>query len=748
LTLAAGVAVAALLGPFVATPVSAQNADLEEPQAPTPSDELIDLVESFYFAASLANYEAAVAFGGDILARQPDPEALLVAFRTVHDRRDDPIVGLDERLNRFQEIEQIAEISGDIVALVNEGRRARATRRTFLREQVERLGDGAIAYRNAVTALRQSGEVAAPILLDYLNDPTEAALHPRIRQAIVELGLPLVNPLLAATETDDPNLKAEVIRALGELGYPEAIPYILEQVQKEGSQGQVGRAADIALRQLGYTGGSTAGTEYYELAQKFWLRQVPIEPDTRFGEANLWSWSQGNLNAVSVPPEIFDEVMAMRAAANTLALSRDGDGVGQRAQDEALALWLAANYRREIELPEGSIDASRPDTDPTAGYYGTQAGVNYLQRVLERAIAERNLPPANRYDSASVALGAIRSLREIVGDSTLTAGETPLTRAMRYPDRRVAIESAMAIAQALPTQSVANGEQVVPLLAEALNRTGEPTVVLAMADADELNSVAAELTSAGFRVEGARTASAAARQAEALPGVDVLIIDHQLGDPQVNQLRSLARGGKLAGAAKLFMTATDQSRFEDLKLDDATIATTTAREGASLINALNEAREQVGGLPLDEAGATAMATDAGQLLLDIGLGSSVFSLETAREQILVALDDERPEIRQLASQIVALLEGPEPQRALASLGGDDRASEDTRVAAYEGLSESAQRQGNLLDRAAVRTLQEVARSAESAVVRRAAAQAIGALDLPVTQARDLIIADTESAGAD
>ncbi|MEM1013648.1 MAG: HEAT repeat domain-containing protein, partial [Planctomycetota bacterium] len=525
-------ATAGLAAMGVATaPASAQ---VVEEQGPQPSEELLQLVEDYYFTATISRHDVAERFGQQIIDSSPEPEALLEAFLQVHDRRNDPLTGLDERLNNFQNRPEIAEVSGELVEIINDGRQARATRLSFIQFQVERLGRGANAYSNGVANLRLSGEFATPVMLSYLQDPDERDLHPSIRRALVDLGLRMVSPLMAATKATDPELQVEVITALGDLGYPEAIPYILEQAEANPG-GQVAQASMIALGKLNSQPGADAAEEYLALGEKFWDRQTAITPDDRFDGANIWRWENGNLAATTVPAEIFDELMAMQTAGQTLSLGEQGGAAGT-VQDDALALWLASNYRREVELPEGATDTTRPSDDPSAGYYGTQAGVNYLQAVLARVIDDRSLPPDSRYDTSAVATETIRSLREVVGQSSFQAEASPLTQALNFPDRRVGIEAAMAIAQALPIAAVNGGEQVVPLLAEALVRDGKPTVLLVMNDEDELNATAEDLTSAGYRVEATTDGPDAIQRGGRLPGVDVVVIDERLGRTTVNNL--------------------------------------------------------------------------------------------------------------------------------------------------------------------------------------------------------------------
>jgi hypothetical protein len=66
------------------------------------------------------------------------------------------------------------------------------------------------------------------------------------------------------------------------------------------------------------------------------------------------------------------------------------------SQGDALSLWLAANYKREVELPEGAVDTTRLENQPDAHYYGVVTGSQYLNSALDRTIRDRNAPVFRR----------------------------------------------------------------------------------------------------------------------------------------------------------------------------------------------------------------------------------------------------------------------------------------------------------------------------------------------------------------
>ena len=119
-----------------------------------------------------------------------------------------------------------------------------------------------------------------------------------------------------------------------------------------------------------------------------------MTPDIRYATANVWYWVDGQgLSFKAVPREIFNDVYAMRCAAQTLKQDPN--------YYPAVSLWLAANFRKEADLPKGAKDPTVGETDMSAEFYALASSAKYLQDVLERGLLEQN---------SAVALGAIGAL--------------------------------------------------------------------------------------------------------------------------------------------------------------------------------------------------------------------------------------------------------------------------------------------------------------------------------------------------
>jgi hypothetical protein len=201
---------------------------------------------------------------------------------------------------------------------------------------------------------------------------------------------------------------------------------------------------------------------FYQLALRFYygkaaIAQVIDNPGPTAGSpvrtCNYWMWdADKGLVRTEVPAEIFNDLMTLRTCEQSMTLAQD-------ASADAVALWLDADNKREADLPSGATDPVRGD-QPSAHYFNVSSGARHIDDALARALSDRN---------AQVALKLTHSLSQIVGHSSLDGriGD-PLTEALRFPDKRVRYEAALALGRSLPSKSFANQELVVPLLVEAI----------------------------------------------------------------------------------------------------------------------------------------------------------------------------------------------------------------------------------------------------------------------------------------
>jgi len=123
----------------------------------------------------------------------------------------------------------------------------------------------------------------------------------------------------------------------------------------------------------------------------------------------------------------------------------------------------------------------------------------------------------------------------------------------------------------------------------------------------------------------------------------------------------------------------------------------------------------------------------------------VIDLSLARNALISATGDSRPQMQVLAGQVLAYLNSPDAQRAIAAMALSQSNSLDVRVSAFESLAESAKLNGNMLVEQMIDDIYALIGTGETDTkLRSAAASAYGALNLPSMKVKDLILDQSKS----
>ena len=723
--------------PAATEPAATEPAATEPTSAPENANQSLNAqVDDFWHYGEVGRYDLQANIGKRLVAEgQQNPEELLKQFEQVaaqHRNLANQPTDLDTELLRWQAADpQMKQVASQVLDVLNKGRFARRQNQQYISQNIDQLAQGERAYMLAIQQLRNSGELAVPEMVRRLMNETPQAVqyHDVIRRALADLGREALNPLLAATQMNPRNLALTTIcGVLGEIGYNAAGPYLIQVASNSQASAQVREAANIALRRLNVDPQANGGNLFYDLADKFYYGSAAIQPDPRSPKAFIWYWSTADnaLTFKAVPLQIFNDIMAMRETEHALRLS-------PQQPDQAVALWLAANIRRGVDLPAGETDPTRGQTEPPPQYYNVAEGATYLNLVLDRSLKD------NTPQSAAVALAAIKSLQEIVGQSNMFTGGRgqPLVEAMRSPDRQVRFEAAFAIAAALPQRPFQGQDRVVPLLAEAVSQNGTPGV-LVIAPQNDRTRLAAEMK--GYAVAGGTDPAAAIADSPSLPAVDVILMSEDLGNADIDRILDLAaQNPRLEKAAKVIIVHSLASPWARLAITDPTVTATQAVSGQPLLNAIEQARKKAGGLPMDEKVATDFALRAANLLARLAISrGQVLDLTGAQPQLLAALGDKRPQIATAVGEAVALLNSPQAQGALADRANDTGTPPDVRISFYKSLAISAKFNGNKLEAGQIDALRQVVMSEQNLDIRSAAAAARGALNLPAQDAKVLV----------
>jgi len=160
---------------------------------------------------------------------------------------------------------------------------------------------------------------------------------------------------------------------------------------------------------------------------------------------------------------------------------------------------------------------------------------------------------------------------------------------------------------------------------------------------------------------------------------------------------------------------------------------------ADLADAIVRVRSRTGRVEINGDLALNLALQAAETLRKIAIdGQTVFDVRPAASALISALSASDEKLQTTAASVLALVESQEGQRAIAHVALDEKTTSTLRVSAFGSLAESAKRYGNALEPAQVDRLITIARDEKDLVLRTAASQALGALNLVDDKASEII----------
>ena len=417
---------------------------------------LADNWNDFLHYTKIGRFDLAKGYGQAIVQNKPNPAELFGLVQANQQGYD-----LAMRVAETAHDQELAQLTQQLLSIIDQGRFLQRTEPKIIVEEIRRLTSTPRGKMTAIRRLKDAGEYAVPFLLDamaqVIQDPSTGPRLSDMIEALPQIGRPAIRPLVAALQMDNARLNAEVVRALGTIGYPQSLPY-LKYVAEKSQLADLRELAVASIRKIDPQAVSTpAAALFFQLAERYYYHDESLAPTPGVPFGNLWFWdSQANrLQRVEVDQAYFHELMAMRCCEWSL-----------RAEGQfgpAIGLWLAAYFKAEstgVAMPEyfGPNHAK-------ARVYATTAGPEYLHQALARAVNDRN---------AAVALGAVEALATTAGEKSLmyTLGPAqPLLQALMFPDRAVRYSAAIAIANAGPRQEFTESRIVVQNLAEALAKS-------------------------------------------------------------------------------------------------------------------------------------------------------------------------------------------------------------------------------------------------------------------------------------
>jgi HEAT repeat protein len=396
---------------------------------------------------TIGRLDLAKGYGESLLAGNPDPLQLLSLSE------ENP-QGYALLLKLSSSKNELTDVAAKVLAVIEQGRFIRRSDPKIINEEIKRLSSTVRGRTTAVERLKNAGEYSVMYMIDAMQDPARKDEMPNIVWALPQLGKEAVRPMIAALGVSDVGIKTEIIRALGEMKYPESLGYLQYIVEKNGSQ-PLADVAKAALVKIDPAVQSVPAAElFYRLGESYYGHAESLAPPSDANFANIWFWDANSslLARQKVDKAYFNELMAMRVS--EMALKADANF------GKAIGLWVGSFFKAEstgIAMPAyfGANHAN-------AMTYATTAGPEYLHQALERALKRKE---------AYVALHVVEALGMSAGEKSLMyrlGMRQPLIDALSFEDRAVRYSAALAIGSAGPNEKFAEKDIVVTLLAQQL----------------------------------------------------------------------------------------------------------------------------------------------------------------------------------------------------------------------------------------------------------------------------------------
>ncbi|XAL99213.1 hypothetical protein OT109_16735 [Phycisphaeraceae bacterium D3-23] len=686
---------------------------LGSPCAFAQDDDNYKLWDQFAHFVLVAQPTLAVPLGEELLALENVEFLNAIEANPSHDDI--------EHLRDQMRNDQLRELWGQLETKWEEALTERSRDEAQIRYDIEQLGKGQRAYNNALERLRVTGQYAAPLMLEYLQNDRHRSLHPRLIDAMKAVGVELVYPLALAVPHLDAATQGKVAVVLGDIGYPEALPYLREVMESSDANEAMKATCGSAFRQIlantDYPADATAAQLHLSLGEGKYAAGTRgddlVGLDLATNQGIIWRYNDtAGLVMIPVPRPVHADVLAMQNARFALMLDPEFT--------DAVTLHLASNVRRENNLG-GAADISYKLPNP-ASFYLLLAGPNQQKAVLGRAL--------DNEDSAQ-ALVAIEAMSKTVGNTVLldqSGARQPVLESLFYADRRVRYNAAITLAQAAPDQTYPGSVSVVPVLGQAL-RQSETLNAMVVAPDGTLDTVVASLEEIDFNAVGSSNLDQANETASsAFSGVDVIVYSGDL-----LSFRAFYEGAKADGMLSIapILAMVSDSVATAIELEHPEVITTAklSEDGGSdeidrLERLAGQAVLSYGGEPIGADESLAFAETAVSQLHTIATTPSIYDIADAQAVLIGALDDDRPTIAIGAGRVLAVINTPDAQQGLAAAALSRRG--DVQIALLDSLAESAKDFQNMLGRDAVGQLVELVQTADGDTAL-AAARALGAL---------------------
>ncbi|HUS46731.1 MAG TPA: hypothetical protein VM098_01320, partial [Phycisphaerae bacterium] len=160
---------------------------------------------------------------------------------------------------------------------------------------------------------------------------------------------------------------------------------------------------------------------------------------------------------------------------------------------------------------------------------------------------------------------------------------------------------------------------------------------------------------------------------------------------------------------------------------------------AELRKTAAEAMRRGVGRPLTAEEATTWSVTAADAIRKLGeTGNNIFDVSVTQTALIESVGDIREPVQLAAARALAVMDTADAQRAIAGLATGKAARTGAQVEAFADLSESIRRFGNKLADEQVKVITAIVTGKDEMSLREAAAEALGAMNLPSQEIIPLI----------
>ena len=394
---------------------------------------------------------------------------------------------------------------------------------------VPKLSDASLQVRAAAgSELILAGRSAIPPLVTVLADAARSNEHPAIRQLLVRLGKDAVEPLVGTLQSDDPQLKAQVIRVLGKLNATRCVSYFLAPAILPDANAELQSSARDALAR------TVRELPSRDDACRFLARRIqahlggesPVAVGSD-GTGELWDWDATARRPV---PWMLDARVL-----NVVEASRLARELALLAPDDQQHKRLALATRLEAAQLIAGLDNPPSMGDPSVVQFASQAGMALLNDALTDCLRNRR----------SVGAMAIIHLLGSIADpsllETFDGRPATLTTCLQHPDRRVRFAAAMAILRIDPPSAFAGSSMLTDCLSYLSSTVGMRRVIVVHPRPNDAQSLVGMLNQRGFEAESAPTGRAGFQLAVKNPDCEFLLLSEVVEQPRTFEMLQMLR---------------------------------------------------------------------------------------------------------------------------------------------------------------------------------------------------------------